>query len=212
MESRPPLTEALHRLATITPYFELRHGRAEATRGRPSALLRTPEVAAERFDEAAAALGTAERRVAVSWVFLDWAARLWSVALGTALLTGRSVALDPERLRFSRDDGFTVLHMAAPTPGGTPAGEVIDGHLAPLVSAWGHLAAPGLLWGNAASCLVTAGSLLGDDAEPLVAAALTDRRLAGALDARTHRRRSCCLFYRSATGGYCGDCALTARD
>lgn len=209
MDSAAPLTVALSRLATITPYFELRYGPAEEARGRPSSKLPEPEVAAELFDEAAAALGTTERRVAVSWVFLDWAAHLWSVALGTALLTGTSVALDPARLRFSRVDRSTVLHVARPLPGGTPATEVIDGHLAPLVDAWAHLVAPGLLWGNAASCLVTAGSLLGPEADPLVAAALTDQRLAGTLDPTTRRRRSCCLFYRGATGGYCGDCALT---
>lgn len=203
------LAGALDRLATVTPYFELRHGPGAGAAGRPLTAVRDPAVAAELFDRAAAALGTDERRVAVSWVFLDLAAHLWSVSLGTALLTGRSVCLDPATVRFTRDGNATVLHAADPRPGGSPAAEVLDGHLAPLVEAWNGLAAPGLLWGNAASCLVTAGSLLGPDAGPLVAAALTDPRLAAALDPATKRRRSCCLFYRTAAGGYCGDCALT---
>ncbi len=224
------LSAALDELRAVTPYFELRHGPGAGSAGRPLADLREPAVAHTLFDEAAAALGSDERRVAVSWVFLDLAAHLWSVALGTALLTGRSVELDPGEIRFTREGNTTVLHTAAPRPGGRPLTEVIDRQLEPLVRAWGPLAAPGLLWGNAASCLVTAGGLLAGasitrtsmtgasitgapagSAEALVDEALADPRLADTLEPGSRRRRSCCLFYRGAVGGYCGDCALTRR-
>lgn len=204
----PGLADALTRIRAVTPYFELHHGPGEERVGLPTRRLRDPDVAGPLFDGLAAALGTSERRVAVSMLFLDYAAHLWSVALGTALLTGRSADLDPDTLRFRRDGTTTTLHTGLARPGGTPAGEVLDRQLEPLVAAWSADVSAGLLWGNAASCVVSTGALLGPASAGLVSETLSDPRLADALDPVTRRRRSCCLYYRSSTGGYCGDCAL----
>jgi len=74
--------------------------------------------------------------------------------------------------------------------------------------------ASGLLWGNAASALVGAVRQLGPHgagarARALAAELLAHPLLEGALDPRTLRRRSCCLYYRLPGGGVCGDCCFT---
>nr|WP_240954859.1 (2Fe-2S)-binding protein [Rhodococcus sp. 105337] len=48
--------------------------------------------------------------------------------------------------------------------------------------------------------------MIGDAALPQLDALLDDPRLIGSIDRATGRRRSCCLFYRTANGGVCGDC------
>ena len=198
---------ALDRLREVNSYFTVRHGPGQATAGRPSADLLDPAVAGELFDHAEEILGTSERRVAVSWVFFEYIARVWAVALGTAMLTGRSVALGPDQLRISRDGNCTVLHLADPVPGGSPTAEVARGHAEPLVAAWRQHAAAGLLWGNAASSVISAGNQLGAAADTAVAQALKYPHLASAV-AADGRRRSCCLYYRTSIGGYCGDCSI----
>ncbi|MFT3661022.1 MAG: (2Fe-2S)-binding protein [Gordonia sp. (in: high G+C Gram-positive bacteria)] len=215
------MPDALDRLSSVNAYFTLRHGPAEGAAGRPAADLRDPAVAGELFDRAERILGTTERRVAVSWVFFEYIARLWAVSLGTAMLTGRSVDLDPERLRISRDGNSTVLHTAEPVAGGSPIEEVAERHVEPLVAAWRAHVAPGLLWGNAAASVTSAGSQLGADADAVVRQTLHHPRLRSALDVDalerrergetipTIRRRSCCLYYRTSIGGYCGDCSMT---
>jgi iron complex transport system ATP-binding protein len=43
----------------------------------------------------------------------------------------------------------------------------------------------------------------------------SDQRLTGAIDfskdGTNYRRVSCCLYYRTPTGGLCGDCVLTTK-
>ncbi|AVM01802.1 hypothetical protein C6V83_17585 [Gordonia iterans] len=208
MESPNPMPAALDRLREVNSYFAVRYGPDQAGAGRPAADLLDPAMAGDLFDHAEEILGTRERRVAVSWVFFEYIARIWAVALGTAMLTGRSVALDPNRLRISRDGNCTVLHLADPIPGGSPVDEVARGHAEPLIAAWrGHVAA-GLLWGNAASSVISAGGQLGSAADAVVAQSLAYPNLAAALGPE-NRRRSCCLYYRTSIGGYCGDCSLT---
>ena len=96
---------------------------------------------------------------------------------------------------------------------------VIDRHLRPLVAAVREVTpvAEGLLWGNAASALAGALTVLARDRP---ATSGPGRRLveellempplrgAGTFGPRGFRRRSCCLYYRVPGGGLCGDCAL----
>ncbi|MGW8575075.1 (2Fe-2S)-binding protein [Streptomyces niveus] len=128
-----------------------------------------------RVDTVAAKLGAPERRVAASIAQLGLAARLWSLALGSAALHGEVLDLDPARLywnphRTSPDDLLLPGPRAVPTTAGAAARppvtalagavrEVVQfGHLVPLAAALradGPIA-PRLLWGNAGSALAGA--------------------------------------------------------
>lgn len=78
------------------------------------------------------------------------------------------------------------------------------------------------LRGNAASAVVAAGRLAAKSrpgaastASEVVDALLGSDQLTGAGVLGTgwaFRRRSCCLYYRIAGGGLCGDCVLAGRD
>ncbi|MGK5626949.1 (2Fe-2S)-binding protein [Streptomyces sp. URMC 123] len=125
-----------------------------------------------RIADVAARLGTAEPRVAASIAFQGLAARLWSVALGAAVLTGHVPDLGPGRLWWHPDRPAPAdLRLPDPRPTAVPgdtaarlAATVLHGHLVPLVRA--SRAASGVservLWGNAGSALAgTVGVLHG---------------------------------------------------
>ncbi|MFE7463191.1 (2Fe-2S)-binding protein [Streptomyces sp. NPDC057499] len=185
-----------------------------------------------RVDAVAARLGTAERRVAASIAHLGLAARLWSVALGPAAATGRLPDLSPGALRWdprssSPDDLWLDGTGSLPGTADRIRETVQYGHLVPLAEAV-HRDGPlsdRLLWGNAGSALAGAlrqlVSWAGSHRRPDVAArarALTaelfdhpDLRTTGAPHDAAFRRRSCCLYYRTPTGGLCGDCVFERR-
>lgn len=189
-----------------------------------------------RVDTVAGKLGAPERRVAASVAQLGLAARLWSVALGSAALHGEVPDLDPARLywaplRSSPDD------LRLPEPHALPAAddtagslaeavrEVVQyGHLVPLATALradGRIS-PRLLKGNAGSALAGAVRELrvwsvrkgrpevGERAAAIGAALFThpDLRTTGTSRGGSFRRRSCCLYYRCPSGGLCGDCVF----
>ncbi|QNE73593.1 ferric iron reductase [Streptomyces finlayi] len=191
-----------------------------------------------RVDTVAGRLRTPERRVAASLAHLALAARLWSVALGPAALTGRLPDLSPDRLLWdpahSVPDDLWLSDAEPAENSGTPEGtarrirEIVQaGHLAPLAEALraeGTISAR-LLWGNA-------GSALAGAVRELVAWARTQGRPDVAARARAlaaelfdhpdlsstgtphgpaFRRRSCCLYYRCPDGGLCGDCVFDRR-
>lgn len=106
-------------------------------------------------------MGVAETRVAAPTLFFGYAARLWSVAVGSVVVAGCCVSLDIEELLWSSESGALSLHLEHPRFGGPADAEVLDGQLAPLIAA---------------------------------------------LDPASGRRRSCCLFYRTGSGGVCDDC------
>ncbi|MFF9086137.1 (2Fe-2S)-binding protein [Streptomyces sp. NPDC014991] len=210
-----------HRLPTLAEAYE-----GVACDGRRDALtLRVATVGAR--------LRTAEPRVAASLAQQGLAARLWSAALGCAVLYGRLPGLDPRLLRWDAlaaapDDlwltGTRALPGAAANAAAVAAA-VLDAHLEPLgaVLRARYGVATGLLWGNAGSALAATARELGrwarvqdrtDVAER--ARALTDElfthpllRATGARTGTGFRRRSCCLYYRVPGGGLCGDCCLT---
>ncbi|MGW2107122.1 (2Fe-2S)-binding protein [Streptomyces sp. NPDC001948] len=182
-----------------------------------------------RIDTVAARLGTAERRVAASIAHLGLASRLWSVALGPAVLTGSFPALAPGALHWdprppAPDDLWLDGTDSLPGSARAIREAVQYGHLVPLAEAV-HRDGPlsdRLLWGNAGSAL--AGAL-----RQLLAWARTHRRPDAAARARAlvaelfdhpdlretgtphdaaFRRRSCCLYYRTPAGGLCGDCVF----
>ncbi|BFO19091.1 hypothetical protein SHKM778_54790 [Streptomyces sp. KM77-8] len=162
----PSLT-ALHRLGG---FFVLRTA-GGADRSLPT-LARTsgpgrPDVHGDlpttRVRRVADALGTPEERVAASVAQQGLAARLWSVALGSAALHGAVPDLAPPLLRWdpeagAPDDLWPAGARPLPGDAGTIARLVPHGHLEPLAGALRarHRIAPGLLRGNAASALAGA--------------------------------------------------------
>ncbi|MFJ8105911.1 (2Fe-2S)-binding protein [Streptomyces sp. NPDC096132] len=187
-----------------------------------------------RVRKVARALRAPEERIGASVAQQGLAARLWSAALGCAVLYGGLPDLDPRLLRWdpdgsAPDDLWLTEVRALPGDAATLAATVLDGHLEPLSAALRarHPVAPGLLRGNAASALAGAARQLERWAHahrrPEAAArarALTAELLAHPLLADTgtrtdtpagtaFRRRSCCLYYRVPGGGVCGDCCFT---
>ncbi|MGW1974570.1 (2Fe-2S)-binding protein [Streptomyces sp. NPDC001889] len=186
-----------------------------------------------RVDLVAARHTPPERRVAASIAHLGLAARLWSIALGGAVLHGSVPPLAPERLHWS--PGLTTpddLWLELPGPGeGQPAApatvealrEAVQyAHLVPLARAMRQETAvsPRLLWGNAGSALAAAVRQIDDwargtgdagaarRAESLAAGLFAHPDLSGTVRGPGRRRTSCCLYYRAPRGGLCGDCVF----
>jgi hypothetical protein len=185
---------------------------------------------AVRVRTVAASLRAPEPRVAASVAQQALMARLWSAALGCAVLYGRIPDLDPRLLRWdptgsAPDDLWLTSVRGLPADADTLADTVLHGHLRPLSAALRarHRLAPGLARGNAASALAGAARQLarlahdhgrpraGDHARGLAARLLAHPLLAGTgtLGDTGFRRRSCCLYYRVPGGGVCGDCCFT---
>ncbi|MFI6938157.1 (2Fe-2S)-binding protein [Streptomyces sp. NPDC050418] len=180
-----------------------------------------------RVAKVGAAIGAPEPRIAVSIAHLGLAARLWSVALGSAALHGRIPDLDPALLHWDPDgtspDDLTLAGSGARHPEELAA-VVLDHHLTPLAAAvrTEFRISEGLLWGNAGSALAASAREIGRwarrtgqsaaaaRARTLAAELFTDPRLRGTgeYEGPDFRRRSCCLYYRVPGGGVCGDCCF----
>lgn len=171
-------------------------------------------------------IDASERRVAVSTFFLGISARLWSIGLGA--LAGHRLLLDlaAEQLLFRETEGQIQLHVEHPVAWQGDdlvpmlADMVLGSHLAPLTTALRRLGpiSEKLLWGNAASALLSAARTFDRDAKTgpgwqLACRLRSDERLTETIlfDKYGHRRTSCCLYYRTPGGGLCGDCALTKK-
>lgn len=227
-------TDALARVSAIGPYFAVSCGpRSDAARFRPlTDLYRDTAALADYVAAVGQRLGTGPDRVAASTLHIGTAARLWSIALATAALTGRVPDLAPERLRWRTPESGPIdlwlPEAPALTGGDVPAGlheTVLVRNLLPLGDALRRqfgLSAR-ILPGNAASALIGAVRVLDahvPDAPhpplPVAVALLGRDPLASAGDLTltpfTYRRRSCCLYYRVDGRGLCGDCVLHRRE
>lgn len=223
----------LARLRLLGGFFVLR---TEVPRTAPGtaptlrdAYDRSADTLARRVEAVGRRLGTGEPRVAASIAHQGLAARLWSAALGCAVLYGGLPDLSPDLLHWDAaavapDD--LLLTEVRPLPGdaATLASVVLHGHLQPLGetlrSRYG--VAAGLLWGNAGSALAGAARELDrwarrggrtDAAErsrALTAELFTHPllRATGTRAGTSFRRHSCCLYYRVPGGGVCGDCCF----
>ncbi|MEU3859485.1 (2Fe-2S)-binding protein [Streptomyces sp. NPDC028722] len=207
-----------HRLPTLAEAYD-----GVAPDGRHDALtLRVATVGAR--------LGTAEPRVAASLAQQGLAARLWSAALGCAVLYGRLPSLDPGLLRWdplasAPDDLWLTGVRTLPGDADAVAAAVLDAHLEPLGAALRarYGVAAGLLRGNAGSALAATARELArwarahgrtdavERARALTGELFTHPllRATGARAGTAFRRHSCCLYYRVPGGGLCGDCCLT---
>ncbi|MBM7166976.1 (2Fe-2S)-binding protein [Streptomyces sp. G44] len=222
----------LAELRSVGGFFALRP--APAPSGAvPLVKVYAPPAAADplafRVAKVARRLGAPEERIAVSVAQLGLAARLWSVALGSAALYGAVPDLDPALLSWdadgtSPDDLWLDGTRTLPGDAGTVRQVVQHGHLAPLADALRtrYRMSAGLLWGNAGSALAGAARELhgwaarqgredvGERALALASELFDhpDLRGSGTLDGTAFRRRSCCLYYRCPGGGVCGDCCF----
>lgn len=219
------VTSTLRTLAGIGPYFTASTGDPGPGDWRPVCdLYDDADALAAVVGHVGARIGTTEYRVAASTLFLGYAARLWSLALGGIVRTG--ILPDVDRLLWRDVDGRIDLHLsdAVGWAGAEPVelvgvarATVLGRHLAPMIAAIRAVEpmSERLLWGNAASALIGAARVL--DGETRTAAMgiaesiLGDPRLVDTVDREGagYRRRSCCLFYRTPVSGYCGDCVLT---
>jgi hypothetical protein len=219
------MDEALADVARVGPYFsvDIAPDVADHPLWRPLTALYGPALP-DQIAAVRARLGTTEDRVAASLLFQGVAGRLWSPVLATAVIHGRVPDLDPAGTYWRAASPGPIL-LATPGAPALPADSavlrrvVVDGHLAPLVTAVRAVTpvAEGLLWGNAASALVGAMTVA-SRARPAVsgtALRFVEELLAepplvgtGGFGRYGFRRRSCCLYYRVPGGGKCGDCAL----
>jgi iron complex transport system ATP-binding protein len=217
----PHTTAMLAELATVGPYFVVGAGPA-GRRWRPVQQLYTDTDMLDGIvGRVQVRIDTSERRVAVSTFFFDFAARLWSVGLGALTRHRLLPDLSAEQLLFRDADGRIELHIEHPIAWQgddlepTLAHMVLETHLNPLIVALRRLGpiSPQLLRGNAASALLGAARVLGGDATQLARRLCADERLSGAIcfDKVSHRRTSCCLYYRTPGGELCGDCVLTTK-
>src|SRR3954469_25609576 len=164
----PGVDAALTDVARVGPFFSMDTDPdiADPPLWRPFTELCGPalpdQIAAVRVR-----LGTSEDRVAASLLFQGVAGRLWSPALAAAVVHGRVPDLDPARTYWRAASPGPIL-LATPGAPALPADPftlrrvVIDDHLAPMVAAVQAVTpvAEGLLWGNAASALAGAVTVL----------------------------------------------------
>ncbi|MGP9017197.1 (2Fe-2S)-binding protein [Streptomyces sp. BR1] len=185
---------------------------------------------AARIDTVEARLNAPERRTAASVAHLGLVARLWSIALGPAVLHGEVPDLTPDALSWdggqsAPDDLLLDGVRALPGTAERIREGVQYGHLVPLADAFRRDTplSYGLLWGNAGSALAGAVRELHGWARrngrpeaarralELGAELFAHPDLAGTgtlLPGPALRRRSCCLYYRVPGGGLCGDCVF----
>jgi cobalamin transport system ATP-binding protein len=222
--------EVLSELSDISPFFAIGTGPIAEDGWRPVQQLYSDT---KRLDDIVgrvqARIDAAERRVAVSTFFLGFAARLWSIGVGA--LAGHRLVPDlaGNQLLFREDSGQIRLHVERPVAWqgddleSMLADAVLESHIAPLTLAVHRLGAISekVLRGNTASALLGAARVFdrrhGDTGSGpgwrLARSLCSDQRLMGAInfDKSGYRRASCCLYYRTRTGGLCGDCVLTHK-
>jgi hypothetical protein len=220
----PAVLAALADTACLGQYFEFTIG--DEALLWPTAADMYKEGMHSLLGPAAARLGATEARVTASNVQFGHAARLWSPVLAAALLHGVVPSLADLR-----------VCPGSPAPLGVPAAAgwaatdprqiadlayrvVVTEHLEPLIRGLRVKVAGGLLWGNAASAMVSALSTiatarhgLGPAARPVAELLLAIGKLAGTgrlTGPGIHfRRDSCCLYYRVPDGGTCTNCPLS---
>lgn len=220
----------------VSPYFRVHAGRWPGSVSLAE-LYADDRALAGMVEAVAQRMGVEEFRTAASTFAVGFAARLWSITLGAAVMHRALPNLDPTVLRWATTDTGPALVLGRPaywTPTGAATGDdvatamtaaitgiVLDRHLEALrrsLARIGGFSTP-LMWGNAASTLLSSARMIDrhrdhteqGPADELATRLLTDPRLADAVvrnDSGGHRRRSCCLYYRVPGAGLCGDCAL----
>lgn len=215
------------------PFFAVRthaSGAAPPPPWRPlRELFEDPDVLGDRVARVRAYLAAANgrdpadvrTRVAASVTQMGITARLLSPALAAVILTGRAPDLAGAWWQPELGGAFPLSLTGGSTPGGIAA--ILDGPVRQLVDATRAFSVPDrVLWGNTASAVNGAATMIGQARPDLAAPAhdlavrvLAEPPLRHTGDHRdgTFRRRSCCLIYQAAPPAaprsLCGDCVLT---
>jgi iron complex transport system ATP-binding protein len=219
----PAAITALDELRAVSGYFAVGIGPLNDGWRPVGQLYDDTALLAEIVGRVTACMNVTEQRVAASTFFLGFAARLWSIGVGTVAGYRLLVDVAPEHLLFREIDGQIALHLEHPVAQvrddlpSALADMVLEAHLTPLTLALRRLGpiSERLLAGNSASALLGAARVFDRDRATtsgwqLARRICTDPRLsaAGRFDDTGYRRNSCCLYYRTPDGGLCGDCAL----
>ena len=216
----PAAVKALAGLRDVSPYFALGTGPLHDGWRPVEQLYDDTALLAAIVGRVQARLDVTEQRVAASTFFLGFAARLWSVGVGSIAGYRMLVDLPPSRLLFRESDGQIALHLEHPATRQREdlADMVLDQHLGPLAAALRRLGSISerMLTGNSASALLGAARVFDRDRATtagweLARSLCADPRLSAAVcfGDNDYRRTSCCLYYRTPHGGLCGDCALS---
>jgi len=229
----PSTAAALGRAAEAGPYFAITLD-PEDLLWRPFAELLDPDVLVENVaqvrrvlqERSGEPLEDLDLRASASIHALGLVSRLVAPALGSAATAGHVPSLAIDRLRWQRVAGGPVPVAVTTATGQDVSGIeaaaavfhdlVITPTVAPLVAAFEETfsLSPQVLWGNVASAVAGAATMLAQ-----VECRLDARELAQAITASgglrnkgdwtpAFRRRNCCLFYKIPGGGTCGDCVL----
>ena len=226
----------IEQISRTVDYLRINVGASEGEWIRCDALVADPAQLGELVRTTKDGRGTDRDDVAMSLFVQGYAFRVASLAIGAwvmgdavidvapgqmSIALGRhrpnAVALDEARF-VAADDSLRGLHNA-----------LIDGHLARLVSCAHDACRVGeaLLWGNvAAGCASSFGAFaselverrieLRDRAETFFESARPEVRTAGRLvrvgDRWAWERKSCCLWYLTASAFKCEDCSLWSDD
>jgi len=238
---------ALRDLAAFGPFFAVDTHLAGSVAHQPwhamSELVDDPRILRDRVAAVRARLAAAggqapevvELRVAASVTQLGLVARLVSPALAFSVTTGKLLKVDLGSTRWQRMLGG-AFPLSVPLPADTSTGNhdpkhlahlvarhVLGGPIRDLVQATMPLSvSPRILWGNVASAVNSALSMIATRQPPwaprsrMLASLLLDQPPLHNTSIRTttgiFRRRSCCLIYRAAptaTAAVCGDCILS---
>lgn len=234
MDARAVLAD----VAGLGPFFAV--GTGSATDGwRPMGELHVdPQPLRERIEHVRRVL-RCDERVATSIAFQGLVALVVSAPFAAVVLHGVLPQLTARSLYWKATDSGPWL-LRCPWPVGTAVEGVAGGaaalaellveeHAVPLIAAVRAQVAISerVLWGNVASAVAAGKRLVGVERPAAAerAARVAERLLAtGPLAGRgellaptapdrdwSFRRRSCCLYYRVAGGGLCGDCVLLSR-
>ena len=228
---------ALDLAAEVGPFFVLDRWAPDAGWRPLRELVESPEALVERVaaaremlaERSGVAVDEIEERATASIVFLGLAARLVSPAFACAVLADRVPNLQLDGLWWKPTVGGPWPMARADAEGSEAAADLaedLDARIlrpivAPVLDAFGRTfsLSPQVLWGNVASSLAGALTML-RTARPDRAAAATQLlgqllehgtlAATGDLDPAgpSFVRRSCCLFYRVPGAGICGDCVL----
>jgi hypothetical protein len=205
----------------VNPFFAVHEhpaGAAPAAPWRPfRELVDEPTVLTERIAAIQAYLagggGSPSARVAGSVTHLGLVARLISPTLGFAASTGEFPAIDLAEVWWQPELGGTFPLSLHYHEGGSPAA-FVDGPLRTVTSAFDVSAK--VLWGNVASAINGAATMLANARAAAIANDLLDTPLLRGTSTRRanggFQRRSCCLIYQAAAEpnryAVCGDCVL----
>ena len=218
---------ALRRAADAGPYFAI-DLEPDPVLWRPFTDLLDPEVLRENVAQVRRVLqeraGTADLddRACASIHVLGLVSRLVAPTLAAAVLARLVPALPVDGLWWRRVAGGPVpvavsfargLRVADTTDAATAVHElVIEASVAPLLAAFGATfrLSTQVLWGNAASAVAGAATMLGPGARALAEEVTSRGSLAGMgrWTPTGFTRNNCCLFYRIPGAGTCGDCVL----